>query len=301
MELLLTNRYSTGLFLSLSHRTLHPRVSYPLEKLIAWTLMLRKNSARRQAIRLNQQIIHEQVLAPAELRQVEYNVQRHAVHCILDLYRNSKNLAALDVLFPTTPEMRALIERSRQGRAGAVLVLPHLSNFDLALTAIARRGMRAQLISQANPGMFYKFQNSIRVSSGLEVTPANEESYAQAIERLQNGGVVITAVDRPLPGKRRTLNFFGQQAPLPAGHVRLALTAEVPVIVMSIKMRADGTYRFNVSTPIPMQSHADYVTTVRRNAENVLAVIESHIRQAPEQWLMFYPLWEGVKESRLDS
>ena len=291
MELLLTNHYSTGLFLSLSRRTLHPRVSYPLEKLIAWTLMLRKNSASRRAIRLNQQIIHEQVLTPAELRRVEYNVQRHAIHCILDLYRNTQHPAALDVLLPSTSEIRTLTKRSRRGRAGAVLVLPHLSNFDLALTAIARRGMIAQLISQADPGMFYKFQNSIRISSGLEVTPASEESYAQAIERLQNGGVVITAVDRPLPGKQRTLNFFGHPSPLPAGHVRLAMAAEVPVIVMSIKMRADGTYRFNVSAPIPMQSHADYVTAVRRNAENVLAVIASHIRQAPEQWLMFYPLW----------
>ncbi len=293
MELLLTNRYSTGLFLSLSRRTLHPRVSHPLEKLITGILMLRKNSVWRRAIRLNQQIVRERVLAPDELRQVEYNVQRHAAHCILDLYRNSKNLAALDVLFPPTPETAALIKRSRRGCAGAVLVLPHLSNFDLALTTIARRGMAAQLISQADPGMFYKLQNNIRVSSGLEVTPASQESYAQAVGRLQNGGIVITAVDRPIPGKHRTLNFFGHPAPLPAGHARLAMAAEVPVIVMSARMRADGTYRFNVSAPIPMQSHADYVTAVRRNAENVLAVIESHIRQSPEQWLMFYPLWEG--------
>jgi KDO2-lipid IV(A) lauroyltransferase len=248
-----------------------------------------------QAARANQQVVHGGGLADEELDEAARSVMRHAVHCVLVLNHNIHYPEALSRLLPLTPEIRALIDRSQEGREGLMVVLPHLSNFDLALMATAQRGLQAQLLSLASPSASQRLQNRQRAHSGLEVTPVSPASVARGVQRMRDGGVVITAVDRPVPGKERTLDFFGHPAPLPAGHVRMAAAADVPVVVIAISMLPDGTYRLQVSEPIPMVPRADPVAEVRHNAQAVLDVLEGYIRQAPLQWSMFHRVWPHLE------
>ena len=43
-----------------------------------------------------------------------------------------------------------------------------------------------------------------------------------------------------------------------------------------------------------MQKRSDRDEEILMNAEKVLEVAEVMIRQAPEQWSMFYPVWPDV-------
>ena len=108
---------------------------------------------------------------------------------------------------------------------------------------------------------------------------------------MRNGGFVITAVDRPVRSKKQVLNFFGYPSTLPVGHIRMALEAEVPIIVVAAELRADQHYHLNISDPIELVHHQDPDEEIRINGEAVLRVIESFIRKAPGQWLMYYPVW----------
>jgi len=40
-----------------------------------------------------------------------------------------------------------------------------------------------------------------------------------------------------------------------------------------------------------METTGDRAQDVRHNVRRVLAIIEEMIRQAPDQWLMFVPVW----------
>jgi lauroyl/myristoyl acyltransferase len=40
-----------------------------------------------------------------------------------------------------------------------------------------------------------------------------------------------------------------------------------------------------------MEPYPNPVDEIERNAEAVLKPVENWIRQAPEQWSMFYPVW----------
>ena len=106
--------------------------------------------------------------------------------------------------------------------------------------------------------------------------------------------MAITAVDRPIRSKAHTLTFFGRSSPLPAGYIRIAIEADVPVIVAAAQMSPTGKYNVLLSDPIPMEHHPEPETAIRQNAEAVLKIIEDIIRQAPGQWLMYYPLWPEV-------
>ncbi len=290
MEFLLNQRYLSTLF-RLFGRLCAPPVAHPAEALIINLLKMHPRAPFIRAARANQWVIHGGELGGEELERAAWSVMRHAVHSVLDLNYIVNRPDALARLLPLTPRVQALIERSQEGREGLMVVLPHLSNFDLALMATAQRGLRARLLTLATPGISQKIQNRQRAHSGLEVSPISPAVVRRGVEYMRHGGVVITAVDRPVPGKERTLDFFGHPAPLPAGHVRMAMAAGVPVVVIAISMRLDGAYRLRVSDPIPMISGPDGVEAVRNNAQRVLEVLESYIRRTPRQWLMFHPVW----------
>jgi KDO2-lipid IV(A) lauroyltransferase len=103
--------------------------------------------------------------------------------------------------------------------------------------------------------------------------------------------VVATGIDRPINPNDPHLTFFGRPAALPVGHIRMALMAHARVVVVSSGMHPDGTYFAGFSEPIEMVRRPDKQEELVLNAERVLKMLEDPIRQAPEQWLMFYPVW----------
>jgi lauroyl/myristoyl acyltransferase len=133
--------------------------------------------------------------------------------------------------------------------------------------------------------------NTVRESSGLEITPISSSSLMQALRRLKDGGIVVTAIDRPIPDQKEFLNFFDVPAPLPTGHIRLSLKTDAEMVVVAAHLKSDGIYEMLISKPIELERFPDSKHEIKYNAERVLKVIENYILLAPEQWLMYYPVW----------
>ncbi len=183
------------------------------------------------------------------------------------------------------------------GKGTAVIVTPHISNFDLAGRALALEGLNFQVLSYPQPSMGYRMQNKLRSFMGLEITPMSMSSLQQARQRLQNGGTVITGLDRPMADSRYQIEFFGRKAALPVSYIRLALKVNAPVVVVACHTLPDGTYILDSSDPIPMQPDPDPTVEILQNAQNVLQQVEHFVRLSPEQWSMYYPVWpEALNE-----
>ncbi len=279
---------SLGLWIG---RTMPPTIGYRIANYGA-TILAKRDNAMTRAIRANQSVVRNRELSTAELDQIVSEVLSHAGRCFVDLYHNLMDPEGLKALVPFASASQMLIDLGRADTPGAFVVAPHMSAFDICLLSLAHRGLQAKVLTYGNPPGGYELQNEIRASTGLEITPVKgEETHQEAIEYMRQGGAVITAVDRPIRSKAHTLTFFGRPSPLPAGHIRMALAAEVPVVVAAAEMTADGAYRINVSDPIPMLPNPDPDVEIRQNAEAVLSAIEEFIRVAPGQWLMYYPAW----------
>jgi KDO2-lipid IV(A) lauroyltransferase len=274
-------------------RIIPPDLGYIFATLGAKFLARRKNSPMVRAVHANQIVVRGQHTAADEIKIAVEEVFIHAGHCFVDLYHNLYNPIGLKQLSTLTPRLEQLISQSYHDSPGAFIVAPHLSNFDLVLLAAAYRGLKAQVLTYGNPTGGYKIQNDIRAQTGLDITPANPEAHKKAIQNMRNGGFVITAVDRPIRRKKQVLNFFGYPSTLPAGHIRMAIEAEVPVIVVAAEMQADQLYHLNISDPIDLIHLPDPDEEIRINGEAVLRVIESFIRKTPGQWLMYYPVWSS--------
>jgi KDO2-lipid IV(A) lauroyltransferase len=237
--------------------------------------------------------ISEQVLQRT-VRQVFVT----AIRSYYDLFRAlrlpGQELAAL-VDVPETTKLNARALWNRKG--GAVLVFPHLSNFDLGGHAIVRHLPEVQLLTLPDPPAGFELINELRRVAGVSVTPLSSTALRQAIKLLRRGGVVSIAGDRPVSDLDRPVPFFDRPARVPSGHVRLALkTGAVMAVAYCILSVETGRYTAYLEPPMDLIRTGDLAEEVALNLRQVLDALERAIRRWPEQWQMFVPVWpEGVQ------
>lgn len=188
-------------------------------------------------------------------------------------------------------ELQMAIDTCHSGR-GTIVVGPHTSNFDLAAQWLVAQGIEVQALSLAAPNAGTRLLNNLRGTRGLVMTPIDMASLRTAMERLKAGGAVLTGVDRVASRKDPLLPFFGEPAPMPTGHIRLAVQTDARILLAYCLQDPDGWYRIRFCRPLEMEKRATRDETIRHNALRVLAIIEDVIRSRPEQWLMFVPVWD---------
>ena len=252
-----------------------------------------KKNKMVMAIRANQFVIHGRQLSPEELDQAPKIVFRSAAKCMFDYFHYLRRPEKLQDIITFDPNAQAAISRIKSEQP-TVIVCPHLSNFDLMGYALALHQVQAQVLSFPKPNTTYRLQNRLRRDTGLYITPMSLTAFREARHRLQNGGSVLTGLDRPLDNvqddKYRPL-FFGYPANLPVAYVRMALEANAPVVILAATSQPDGSYRLVGSPLIWMVPSEDLETEILSNAEKVLRTAEPMIVNYARQWAMFYPIW----------
>jgi KDO2-lipid IV(A) lauroyltransferase len=273
---------------------LFPRkIGLLLAALIGTILGSLKRSEMVRAIRANQYVIHGQKLDRKVLNKIPKTVFRSAAKCIFDYFYFLSRPDKLRKIIKFSDEAEAAFERVKANQP-CVIVSPHISNFDLMGYALALKKLDVQILSFPNPNGTYKFQNQLRESYGLNVTPMNFSAFREARARLRNGGSVLTGLDRPIDSgtlEKHRPSFFGYPTHLPVTYARMAKDAQAPVFIMAVAYQKDGTYTLESSQPIRMDSADDPETELIMNTEKVLRSAEKYILQYPEQWAMFYPIW----------
>ncbi|MHB1341470.1 MAG: lysophospholipid acyltransferase family protein [Coriobacteriia bacterium] len=281
------SRAGIGTALAVS-RALPPSGARWLARLAASRLAANAASPMVRAIRSNQWVASGRTLSSAELDDAAREVLANSGRFLYDLYhlRPGREAIMQRVTADATFE-RVLTEIDTQPYVYAGC---HLGSFDLVGQALGYNGWRAQVLSVPNPNGGYEWQNEIRQDSGLEMTPVSLESLKRAARRLADGGSVVTGLDRPIPNAGAHPRFFGEPAPLPLLHIRLAMRARVPVVVIAGPLHEDGTYRLQASEPIEMTG-SDPVA----NAERVLAVAGEFITARLRQWAMPHAVWPQIQ------
>jgi KDO2-lipid IV(A) lauroyltransferase len=285
----LYSRIASGLAMFMS-QAIPQQTGYSLAENIGRAVGRLSGSAQQRAVRVNQWVVSCRQLRGRELDRVTESVFRFTGYVLYDFYHNINRPRVILDKVQFTPRMERFLTRERF-EGGCMFVVPHTGNFDLAGRAMALRGLEFQVLSYPQPPGGYKVQNKLREVPGMDVTPMSMESMRDASKRLANGGIVITGMDRPLPESNYHPRFFGIPAPMPVAYIRLAMKANVPIVVGAVKRIAGGRYLVDASEPIHMQRFDDLKTEMETNAESVLSRAEAFIRRAPQQWLMFYPVW----------
>jgi lauroyl/myristoyl acyltransferase len=272
-------------------RGLPLHLGHAFADLVAARIATRQDSSMIQAVRANQWVVRGETLKKEVLDQAVLETLRNSARSIFDLYHYMQNPKATGHLIVLDPASQALIRRPEFDKRGLMLVGLHLSNFDLAIQWFIRQGMKPLVLTIPNPQGGRRREYEVRKKMGLNLVPASFAALRQALKHLQQGGVVMTGIDRPIPAPRVRPLFFGRPAALPIHHVSLAVKAKVPVMIIVTNLQPDGKYHMLTSDLIEMDPHRDRATEEIQNAEKVLGIAERFIRQAPQQWSIALPVW----------
>jgi KDO2-lipid IV(A) lauroyltransferase len=293
LEALASSRIGMGMARGLG-RALPRRAASRVVGLAVSRFMADTDSELVRASRVNQWVVSGGTLSGAALDEaVRKNITQMA-WLLYDLYHVLGDRAAEDAAVVIDETFAALVEREHSG-GPFVYAGMHFGNFDIVGRVLGFHGWAMQILSVPEPSDAYRWQNELREQAGFELTPVSMDALKRASRALAEGRSVISGLDRPLtePDKVQPV-FFGRPAPLPLLHVRLAMKAAAPVVVLAAPRAADGRYRLVVSDPIPMEPGRPTPELLAANAARCLAPAERWIAETPEQWAMPHVVWPDV-------
>ena len=196
---------------------------------------------------------------------------------------------------PTVPP-RVITERVRcenehllrdwTAETGAVAVLPHMGNWDVAGAWATLTGLKFTTVAERlkPEGLFDRFV-AFRESLGMEVVPltGGQNPFDALVDRLKPGWLVCLLGDRDLTARGVEVEFFGETAKFPAGPAALALRTGAALLPATLWFEGDG-WVIRMHDPVP---HTDIGTMT----QHVARVFEEGIRAHPEDWHMLQRLW----------
>lgn len=287
-----TTGFGTRLWMGLG-KWLPPAAGHALAKVITGVLWRHKDASLYRILYANQ----AGVLGPAAPReQVDQAVRAvlaHAGMTAFDLmHLAARGEAAVQRSIRFGAEFWAHAEAARATGRGVFVCGCHLSNFNLAFLAFALQGFPVQVLSSAGPVGGFALMHQMRARGALEETPIDSQSLRKAISRLREGGIAATGVDWPLGASHDDLiPFFGRPARLPTGHIRVAMSSGAVLLPMACRWSAAGGYHTITAPHLALELTGDRAADVLHNARRLLAVLEGWIRETPDQWLMYHPVW----------
>ena len=190
------------------------------------------------------------------------------------------------------PETQTYIQQALATGKGLFILACHMSNFDLGGIALAQATpVPLQVLSLADPPPDVEVFNHLREQCHVMMTPISPQALRDAMARLRAGGAVVTGPDYPMDEDGPPVTFFGAPANLPTGYVRIPLRTGSLVMTVAVCYR-DGAYRVEANPPLTLRHTGDRGRDVMENLHRILAEVEAFIRERPEEWMMFKPVWK---------
>ncbi|MFI6043573.1 phosphatidylinositol mannoside acyltransferase [Nocardia sp. NPDC051321] len=194
-------------------------------------------------------------------------------------------------------EGKSHLEAGLAAGRGAVLVLPHSGNWDMAgVWLVQNHGTFATVAERLKPESLAERFLDYRRSLGFEVIPltgAAQSPFGQLANRLRENKAICLMGERDLTGRGVPVTFFGERTWLPAGAAKLAIETGAPLLPVHTWFTDDG-WGMKVYPPVDVSGGVAAATQAL--ADRFAANIAEH----PADWHMLQPMWEGdLSEERL--
>ena len=174
---------------------------------------------------------------------------------------------------------------------GAVLISFHLGNFDLVGQILAIHGFRLTVpIERMRPDALFQMLKQQRESLGIHLVPVEHASRA-LLAALRRGELIGATIDRNLAGKGVVVDVFGHPTTLARGPIALSARTGAPLLLGLGVRVGERRYRGFV---VPIKPSANPLPGKEGEAviaQEIAELMEHYIREFPEQWMAFRPLW----------
>jgi lauroyl/myristoyl acyltransferase len=190
------------------------------------------------------------------------------------------------------------LDEAVQKKTGAILLMSHIGNWELAAQTLNKKGLPIMLyLGAKNKEQMERIQKETMAQSGIKIVATSEDEKSpfaliEGINFLREGGIVSMTGDR-LWGNQSfvTVNFLGHEVRLPDTPHLFALMTGAPLMTFFVYQEAFGKYHIRVSPgrKVVAASRADRKKAVQESAQAYADDLAAFARQHPLEWHHFEP------------
>jgi lauroyl/myristoyl acyltransferase len=190
------------------------------------------------------------------------------------------------------------LEAARARGKGVILVTAHLGSWELGGMLLAQHGLPLTVITLEEPtNELTRWRDAYRRRLGIQtvaVGPGHDFSFVEMMHALKRNEVVAMLVDRPYTGTGTPVTLFGQQTEFSSAPALLWEHTDAAVVPAFVLQRESGRYVSFASPMLEFERYGDARTGLVPNTQRVANHFESIIRQYPEQWFNYVPIWSHL-------
>jgi Kdo2-lipid IVA lauroyltransferase/acyltransferase len=190
-----------------------------------------------------------------------------------------------------SPRTHELFHQLRLDGKPALIFASHLANWEMpALAAVAHKLDTAILYRRPNIAAADRIIQEMRQVKMGTLVPAGRDAPLRLAEALRAGQHVAMLVDQYLTGGVE-VTFFGRKTRANPMLARLLRQVECPVHGVRIIRLPGNRFRAELSEEVKPVRDANRQIDVQGMTQAVTDVVESWVREYPEQWLWLHRRW----------
>ena len=184
------------------------------------------------------------------------------------------------------------LDKAYEKGRGVIVITAHLGSWELMAAALREYGYQGVTLGRR---IYFKkyddFLNSLRKSRDVTVI-YRDESPRKMLKTLRQNWIVGIVADQDVDSVDGVfVDFFGRSAYTPSGPVALAKASGA--VLMPVFIIRDGfRHTIFLEEPIELRDTGDKEADLIYNTQKWSSVIESYIRQYPDQWVWMHRRWK---------
>ena len=180
---------------------------------------------------------------------------------------------------------REQLDVALAGGRGAIMAVPHMGSWDMAGSYAAALGYSVWAVAERFPGSLNDAVVATRQRFGLNVITLGRSAVRAITQALEANGVVALLCDLE-QGAGVQVRFFGRQATVPGGPAAFALKTGA-ALVPAYQYATGHGYHVHLD-PALVPDPGDTKETLM---QRVIARFEDFIKERPDQWYAFRPMF----------
>jgi lauroyl/myristoyl acyltransferase len=245
--------------------------------------------SRREALRRN-------LMAITQNQKQREKLSRGCFHNFLRMLHDFCDCAesGVDRLNALMVERRGFehLEAARRKGKGTLLITGHLGAWELGGMVLASDGFPVNVVTMAEPtNELNEWRQKYRQRFGIKTVTVGSDKFAfvEIIQALRRNELVAMLVDRPYLNSGIAVQFFERPTLFSAAAARVWQHTQASVIPAFVLQLEPGQYGCYAYPPIEMTANQ----TLEQNSQRVADVFQAIIREFPEQWFNFVPIWNS--------
>jgi phosphatidylinositol dimannoside acyltransferase len=181
-------------------------------------------------------------------------------------------------------DLDAALARGR----GAIMAVPHMGSWDMAGSYAGALGYRISAVAERFPGSLNDAVVRTRQRYGLNVITMGRSAVRAITEALRADGIVALLCDLE-QGPGVTVRFFGRQATVPGGPAAIAIKTGAAILPACQYVTAPGHHHIHLDPALSLHEGETKESLMQR----VVHRFEHFIREHPDQWYAFRPMFQS--------